>query len=334
VSPLVVLLALQAAPEQQPRFKDVVTVERIVLDVRVVDDSGRAIPGLGPADFKVKLGGKLVSVESAKWLGAGGDDGVEDVVVTPAGEAAAPKPGAEPHLVVFLLQKDLASFRVDGFLRMFQKTERMLQALPEADLAAAMIFDSNLRLLDDFTTDRKRTKSAIEQGFLHGRHVTQEADEPSLARHFDAYVGKRVGTPEQALLRIGESLADLPGLKTLVLLGWGLGRFGRSGVDLTSDYNPARQALLRARCSVFSLDITSADYHSLEVGLQQVAHDTGGFYAKTNLFPDAALTRMEGALSGYYVVALERPEGTSGSLSLDISLAHRKGQVLAPTATP
>lgn len=329
-----IALALQAAPEQQPpRFKDVVTVERIVLDVRVVDASGRAIPGLVAADFKVKLGGKPVAVDSVRWLGASGD-GLEDVVVTPAGETAGPKADPIPHLTVFLLQKDLSKFRAEGFLRMFQKTERMLHALPEDDLAAAMIFDTNLRLLDDFTADRKRTKRAIQQGFVHPRVAVQESEEPSLARHLDAADGRRVASPEKALLRIGEALSELPGLKSVVFLGWGLGTFGRSGVTMTPDYEPARQALLRARCSVFSLDITDADYHSLEVGLQQVADDTGGFYAKTNLFPDAALTRMEGALSGYYVMSLERPEGATGSLSLEIGLTRRKGEVLAPTATP
>jgi hypothetical protein len=84
---------------------------------------------------------------------------------------------------------------------------------------------------------------------------------------------------------------------------------------------------------VFALDVTIADYHSLEVGLMQVAEDTGGFYAKTHIFPDAALRRMERALSGYYVLAFERPEGRSGMFRLDVGLAKgKKGEVLAPAA--
>jgi hypothetical protein len=34
---------------------------------------------------------------------------------------------------------------------------------------------------------------------------------------------------------------------------------------MTADYEPARRAPQKARCSVFALDVTDADYHSLEV---------------------------------------------------------------------
>ena len=52
--------------------------------------------------------------------------------------------------------------------------------------------------------------------------------------------------------------------------------------------------------------MTDADYHTLEVGLEQVAADTGGFYAKTHLFPAQAMARLEGAMAGHYVLAFER----------------------------
>jgi hypothetical protein len=102
---------------------------------------------------------------------------------------------------------------------------------------------------------------------------------------------------------------------------------------MTPDYAPARHALQKARCSVFALDVTNADYHSLEVGLIQVAEDTGGFYAKTHIFPDAAMKRMARALSGYYVLSFERPEGKSGLRRLDVDVVKgKKGRVLAPSA--
>jgi len=101
---------------------------------------------------------------------------------------------------------------------------------------------------------------------------------------------------------------------------------------MTPDYEPARRALQTARCSVFSLDITDADYHSLEVGLIQVAEDTGGFYAKTHLFPDQALMRLERALQGYYVLSFERPVGKPGARRLGVVLNRKKGTVLAPSA--
>jgi hypothetical protein len=83
---------------------------------------------------------------------------------------------------------------------------------------------------------------------------------------------------------------------------------------------------------VFTLDVTDADYHSLEVGLEQVSYDTGGFYAKTHLFQAQALRRLEGALAGHYVLVLEAPRLPPGPHRLRVRLRGREGTVLAPPA--
>ena len=80
---------------------------------------------------------------------------------------------------------------------------------------------------------------------------------------------------------------------------------------------------------MFSLDITDADYHDLEFGLQQVAGDTGGFYVKTHLFPALAMDRLEGALAGYYSLSFEKPFLPSGIHDVEVRLVGRKGEVLS-----
>jgi VWFA-related protein len=297
----------------------------------VVDARGEAVLGLGPEDFKVKVDGKPVAVESALWVGPSED---EDVVVTPDGTSPPPARAAlpEPRLVVFLFQKDLDRSRIGGLLRMLEKLDSLLAVLGPGDLAAALVFDSHLRLVHDFSANHGRLRRALEQDLFRGRVAVQESDEPSLLAHLDARDAKRAASPERALQVIGEGLLPLAGPKTLVLFGWGLGQFSRMGVHMTPDYDPARRVLQKARCSVFSLDVTDADYHSLEVGLEQVAEDTGGFYAKTHLFPDQALKRMERALQGYYVLSFERPEGKPGMQRLEVGLDGKKGNVLAPSA--
>ena len=59
----------------------------------------------------------------------------------------------------------------------------------------------------------------------------------------------------------------------------------------------------RPGTTVFSLDVTNADSHSLEVGLERVAEDTGRFYAKTHQFLPGIMRRLRLALSGHYVLA-------------------------------
>lgn len=322
----------QPPPSPPPRFKETVTVERLVVDVRVVDDTGGAVLGLLPQDFKVKVDGRHVAVESALWVGANGD---EDVVVTPDGSPPPPPEGAlapEPRLVVFLFQKDLERSRIGGLQTMLRKLDSLLGALGPGDVAAALVYDSHLRLVHDFSADHRRLRRALEQDLFRGKVAVQEGSEPSLYAHLDAHDAKRAASPEKALRVIGEALLPLRGAKTLVFFGWGLGEWSRMGVYMRPDYGPARDVLQKARCSVFSLDITDADYHSLEVGLERVAEDTGGFYAKTHLFPDQALRRMERALQGYYVLSFERPEARPGAQRLEVSLNGKKGTVLAPSA--
>jgi hypothetical protein len=216
---------------------------------------------------------------------------------------------------------------------MMEKLDRLLAALAPGDLAAGLVFDTHLRLVYDFSTDRGRLRRAFERDLFHGPVAIQESDEPSLLAHFDPEEGKRAASPEKALELIGEALQPLPGAKTLVFVGWGMGRMEGGIVNLAPDYDRALWLLQKARCSVFSLDVTDADFHSLEVGLQAVAEDTGGFYARTHLFPDDALRRVERALQGYYVLSFERPEGTSGPLRLEVDLDKgKKGEVLAPSA--
>src|SRR6185503_11502311 len=102
---------------------------------------------------------------------------------------------------------------------------------------------------------------------------------------------------EAALVILGNALRPIPGPKSLILFGWGMGHFSMyTGVQMDWKYPMARNSLESARVSVFSIDFTQADYHSLEVGLGKVAGDTGGFYAKTFHFPKQAVARLQKTL--------------------------------------
>jgi hypothetical protein len=119
----------------------------------------------------------------------------------------------------------------------------------------------------------------------------------------------------------------------VVFLGWGLGRYGANGVTMRPEYEDARRALEAARATVFALDVTEADYHSLEVGLQQVAADTGGTYAKTYLFPQLAIERLEQSIAGYYVLYFRRPDEAEKPQRVWIDLRDgKRGEILAPEA--
>ncbi len=113
--------------------------------------------------------------------------------------------------------------------------------------------------------------------------LVEPASEPSLVARLTPERGRRIYTIEEALRLIANALEPLPGSKSVVLVGYGFGRLTSTvpgfGAALDYGYDEARTALHAARASVFSLDVTNADFHTLEFGLQTVAADTGGFFA-------------------------------------------------------
>lgn len=329
MSAIAVLLAAVFAPQDPPpvRLRERVDVERILVQARVVDSRGQPVLHLRPEHVEVTLAGRAAVVESVFWV-----EGAEPPLPEEAAEAGVAPAAPAGRLVVFFFQKDLERSRIGGLMQMTREAASLLEGLAPEDRVAVLSFDSHLKLWVDFTRDRDAARHALEHSILFGSRpaVPRSFHPPALGPSFDRVAARRAATPETALLVLGEALKDVPGAKSLVFFGWGLGRFSSTGVHLERDYEPARRALLEARTSVFTLDVTNADYHSLEVGLEQVSYDTGGFYAKTHLFQAQARRRLEGALAGHYVLVLEAPRLPPGRHRLRIRLTGREGTVLAP----
>jgi hypothetical protein len=95
------------------------------------------------------------------------------------------------------------------------------------------------------------------------------------------------------------------------------------------DYKPAVRALSAAHASVFVLDVTSADYHSLEVGLEGVAEATGGLYFKTFRLPGLATKTLARTISGYYVLTLDQGSLADVEGRVRVDLREKSGTVLA-----
>jgi len=299
-------------------------VERLVVEVRAVSEAGDPLLGLGPGEFRVKVDGKPVTVESAFWVAETAE------ISPPAAGAVAAEPAVPTgRSVVFLFQWSHEASRMGGLLKMRRAAEQLLARLHPDDRVAVLSFDSRLRLWQDFTTDRGRVARALAR-MLAGRggYGWGSGDEISIGAGLDPQAAADASSIELALTLLGQALAPIPGAKSLAFFGWGFGRFSAFGVRMEPDYDQAREALKAARVAVFCLDVTDADYHSLETGLREVARDTGGFYARTHVFPGQALRRLEGALAGYYVLSFPRPEGARPPYKLDVHLVGRKGDVL------
>jgi len=317
-----------AAPPEDVRVREHVEVHRVLIDARVVDSRGDPIEGLGVPDFKVLVDGHPAELESVEWI-AGTAPYAEGVSPEVAAQTGAPVAPAG-RLIVFFFQADFAQVRLRGLMHMKAKAIEFLRTLEPADQVAVVSFDSHCKLRLDFTNDRKRIARAIHQAILFGdAPAIAPGPFPSLAAGFDQAAARRAASPEAGLLVTAEALKPLPGAKSLAFFGWGLGHLARPWVDMDHAYPAARRALAAGRVSVFAIDVTDADYHDLELGLERVAADTGGFYAKTNLFPGQAMARLAGAVAGHYVLVVVRPDVAKGAHAVDVELARGAGTVLA-----
>lgn len=317
---LTLLLLATSALAQDIRARGEITVERIIIDAHVTDDRGTPIEDLRPSDFRVLIDGKPAEIEAVEWIPANQPLLDPDLDV----DLENAPPG---RLLVFFFQTDFnrVSSRVVGQMRMITHAMEFLETLLPSDRVAVVQFDSHLKIRQDFTDDREKLRDAITRSLMIERVDTPErVPLPSLMSRLDLGEARRAASPEKALLLLGNALTPIPGPKSLVMFGWGLGRFGSTGVRMTPDYTKARRALEQARTAVFSLDICDCDYHSLEVGLQKASEDTGGFYAKTHLFPKFAMSKLQRTLSGRYELVVKKTTETRGVHTIDVSVVGRR----------
>jgi VWFA-related protein len=327
---ILLLRAVSLAVQDPPRHVERVDVARVLMDARVVDHRGQPVLGLTTENFQVRIDGKPARVESVQWV-AGALAATEAVDRQPSPDNVRRMSAAvEGRLVVFLFQKSLERGRIVGFMRMLLDLRTFLDGFTPHDRIAVLSFDSRLRLWLDFTADMNRVRDVLARNVLfEGSPPTRSEESPSLFDRLDADRADRTYNIESALRLLALALKPLPGAKSVVLVGHGFGRLSTGGVMMENNYDEARAALQDARASVFCLDVTYADYHSLEAGLQIVAEDTGGFFERTHIFGQRALTRLGAALAGHYVLMVEKPIGRSGQHGIDVRLKGRSGTVLA-----
>lgn len=329
--------ASQSEEPQEPQesFEDEISISLVEMVVRVVDTWGKPILDLKPEDFRVRLGNSEVPIASLDWISAS-DSAILDLPAEMAptddgdGEVtmALPAPG---RLVVLFVQADLEKTRISGQLRMRSRTRKLLDSLHPRDQVAVVSFDSHLKLWQDFTRDRDAVHAVLDRAMLYSpAPAIEPAGEISLARRFDFEAAWKTASPERALEVTARALEALPGEKIMIFLGHGFGNWNiHNGTQMRPAYYQAVQALWDAQVSVFALDITSSDDHSLAAGLQQVAADTGGLYLSTFRLPDLATEILSEAISGYYILALDGSKLSAATGEIQVELKGHRGTVIA-----
>ena len=325
----------QEPSDRQGAVREHAVVERVIVDAHVVRKDGNPIPDLTAADFSLKVDGKSVALESAEWIPAGEPeaDASELEAESPDGETRWDVELPPGRLIVMFFQTDYETSRILGLLRMALQARRFLTTLLPTDRVAVASYDSHLKLRQDFTADREKITRAINASLRMSRPPEPDPDShPALARHLDPAAARRAATPERALALLAQALQPIPGGKSMLFFGWGLGTVGGLDGPNRSEqkaWEAALRGMAAARVNVFSLDVTDADYHSLGVYLERISELTGGRYEKTNIFPNLAMDRVGRAISGRYVLVFAKPQAPRGFHSIEVALVNRKGRVYA-----
>jgi VWFA-related protein len=333
---LALAIPLIAQEPSQMKTSETITVERILVDARVTLGSGDPVLHLGPNDFKVRIDGKPARVESVEWIPETAvARELADIEKAPQREPVAMEiPEPQGRLIVIFFQTDFAreDVRIRGQMKILSFANDFIDALEPEDRVAVFSYDSHLKFRLDFTDKRETIKAVMREALMTNEPpFPQIVPSPSLARRLNPKEMKDASSPAKGLFLIGNALRPIPGPKSMVLFGWGLGRLAGDRIILGKDYLVAERALEGSRTTVFAIDLTQADSHSLAAGLAAPAEATGGFYAETFHFPYLAMDRLKKTLGGHYELEVRKPELKSiGLHEIDVQVVgHRGAEVMA-----
>lgn len=319
-------------------FQSEMTVAVAPIIARVYDPAGTPLLGLEPKDFVVRVGKspKEIPLLAVDWVQDGEplpdeappekpEETVAEILAGPSPSLELMRKMAPPgKWVLFFVQGDLEPVRIKGHLALLMRAEKLLDIVGKHDRMALVSFDSKLRLRLDWTHDREAVREALRLAVRTGGDFSFPGDgsqKVSLAEALGPDVGEAVN-PEQALERVADALKTLPGQKAVLFLGWGLGRATPEGMWYTQTFVRAANKLNEAQASVFVLDVTHDDHHTLAAGLHSMAAATGGTYNATYKFPDRALKLLAQALSGYYVLTVDADDLPKDGRQLRIELRN------------
>ena len=293
-----------------------------------MDGSGRAIPNLSASDFAVTIEGTTAKIDTVEWVPA---DAATVQNESTFQRQSSPAPTAtNDRWIVFLYQKHPDLSDVEGFMRLSREMDNLTKVVGQHDHVAVLSFDTSLHYWLDFTNDTQRVRQVMTHDLLVAAPPAVGVDVfPALTARLSPETAAKTYSIEQSLRLLGTSLEALPGPKTIVVFGYGMGTWlRRFGIVLMDrDFVEMLTSLERARVSVFCVDITKAEYHPREEGLRVVADETGGFYIQSYSAP--VFDRLEGALAGYYVLFVVPPDASTGERRIDVKVKRRRVTVIA-----
>jgi VWFA-related protein len=271
--------ASQTLPQTTPSYVITSQTNVVLVDVRVLDKSGKPITDLKEADFHVWEDGAPQKITSfslediEKLAQAGAENGTPPVIdlsklppsVTPA-EAVRDR-----RLMVFFF--DLTSLPPDDLMRALKAANDFVEKrLTPADLVAIVTYTSSLRVQQDFTNDRAALEKALqtmrigeESSALSAAGTQGEAGTTNASGEEVVTQDVSVAfTPDEtefnifntdqklaAIESLARMLRAVPGRKSLIHFSSGI---ERTGIENQAQLRAATDAANQANVSLYTVD--------------------------------------------------------------------------------
>jgi VWFA-related protein len=275
--------AQQAQHSTQGDGKIVVNTNLVILDVTVLDKSGKIVSGLNKSDFQVLEDGKAQNLSVFEFQKLENDTAapampagppVLNAGAAPIPKVAAAKPGFTPsapgsirfqdrRLVVMLF--DLSSMQPDDQVHANEAAQKFLNtSLQPNDMVAIMVNSTSLNVAQDFTNDKDQLIAVVKK-----LSIGQASDLANAGTTGDMTTGEDTGaafesdetetnifSTDQKLVALetaAKMLASLPEKKALVYFSAGV---GKSGVDNQAQLRSTVAAAVRSNVSFYPIDIS------------------------------------------------------------------------------
>ncbi|MCC6390686.1 MAG: VWA domain-containing protein, partial [Bryobacterales bacterium] len=279
---LAVVLAAQLAQGQQSppiltkgNFKFTSTTQLVIVNVSVKDKDGNPMEGLKASDFTVLEDGKPQKLSVFEYQRL-----EEEALPQPALQpraAAAPAGGVKPPVAtqiasakagevkykdrrLLVLFFDQASMPVSDQVRAQKAALKFLDTqMTKADVVAVMTFATDLRVVQDFTSDRELLTGVVkkigigETGMADGSTGDDtEADTGDAFTQDDSEFNifntdRKLAALESAV----KMLASLPEKKALVYFASGM---NRTGIDNQAQLRATINAAIRSNVAFYPVD--------------------------------------------------------------------------------
>ena len=146
-----------------------VTTELVLIETYVTDGRGRPIEGLTAGDFTLLVDGKKVPIASLDFRRIGpGPAGSGEATIAPAGP---PQAAVIPRRFMLFFEDGMSA--PEGLTAARRAADRFLATgLQPSDEVAIAAYDTSLRILHDFTTDREALRKTLADSLAGARRIS------------------------------------------------------------------------------------------------------------------------------------------------------------------